>query len=115
MKLWGKRGKDKRTLKMRVGGEIVQVISTDEENKLALLDKEVQRIENVFECLSKIDKSVNSFDEKGIDISLQCPKFCPLANKEFCQDVVALASKELTKKMSLKTHVDTFGFVDYSR
>lgn len=115
MKLWRKEKTDKRTLKVKVGGQIAQVISTDEQNELELLDREVQLIENVFECLLKIDKSVNAFDEKGINISFQCPKFCPLANKEFCQDVINLMSNELTKKMSLKTRVDTFGFVDYSR
>ena len=115
MKLWRKRKSDNRTLKIKVGGDRVQVIPSEEDNELELLDKEVQRLENVFECLLKIDKSVNSFDEKGISISFQCHKFCPLANKDFCRDVLDLMSKELTKKMSLKTRVDTFGFVDYTR
>jgi len=113
VKLWGKGKTDKKKLKIKVGGQSVQVIS-DKKNELAVLDMEVQRLENVFACLLKIDKSISAFDEKGIHISLQCLKFCPLSNKEFCQDVVSLMSKELTKKMSLKTRVDTFGFVDYS-
>jgi len=105
----------KKTLKIKVGGDTVRVTPTGEETELEKLDREVQRIEAVFKCLSKIDESVNAFDEEGIGISLQCPKFCPLANKEFCQDVVSLMSKELTRKMSLKTRVDTFGFVDFTK
>jgi len=115
MKLWGKGKTNKKNLRIKVGGQPVQVTATSEKNEFEILDREVQRIENVFDCLLKIDKSVNAFDDDGISISFQCPKFCPFANKDFCRDVVTLMSKELTKKMSLKTRIDTFGFVDYSR
>lgn len=115
MKLWGKGKTDRKKLKVKVNGYPAQVITGSEKNEYETLDNEVQYIENVFKCLVKIDKSVSSFNEMGISLSLQCPHFCPLANKEFCRDVVILMSKELTRKMSLKTWVDTGGFIDYSR
>lgn len=115
MKLWAKDKTNKKKLKIKVAGRVVQVTATGEKSELEILDREVQSIENVFDCLLKIDKSVNAFDDDGIFISLQCRKFCPLANKDFCKDVVNLMDKELTRKMTLRTSIDISGFVDYTR
>jgi len=116
MKLWGKDKVKMRKLKLKVRGEIAQVPVADVKNEFAELDKEVQRFESVLGCLSTIDKSLITFNDKdGIYISLQCRLRLCVGNKDFCRDVVNLMGEALTKEMSMKTRVDTLGFIDFSR
>jgi len=114
MKLWNKKT-PRRKLGILINGETAFVTPTEESNPIDSLDKEVQKITEVFKCLSRIDKSVKAFDEKHISITLQCKSFCPLSNKTFCRDVVNLMGKELTEKMLIETWVDKGGFIDYSK
>ena len=105
-----------RKLKIKVGGDTVKVIhgAQDEDVKfLEKLDEEFSRINNVFKCLSDVDKSVYPDWEKKIIISFRCPRFC--GGKEFCKKVISSMEAELTEKMQLKTRISTEGFVDYSR
>ena len=111
---WNKKKAGTETLKIKVGGDIVRVISSEKENEFLALDREIESIGEVFKCLQKIDKSVNEFNEDEISISLQCTGFCAAMNKKFCQKIVTLMGKELTNKMSISTRVDTMGFVDYT-
>lgn len=103
-------------LKIKVGGDIVKVMNgaQDEDVKfLVKLDNEFDRINDVFKCLSEVDKSVYPDWEKNIVIDFQCGRLC--ISKELCEKVRALMEAELTEKMQLKTRISTGGFIDYSR
>jgi hypothetical protein len=100
-------------LKIRVGGERVSVLWTGEKGELRTLDTEVQKIEGVFKCLSKVDKSLDPLVEDEILIHLQC--LACLDNKKFCREVMTLMERELTEKMQKETRIDDEGFIDLSR
>lgn len=105
-----------RKLKIKVGGDTVKVAhgTQDEDVQfLEKLDSEFSRINNVFKCLSDVDKSVYPDWEKHLVIHFQCRRLC--LNKKFCQKVISSMEVELTEKMQLKTRISTEGFVDYSR
>jgi excinuclease UvrABC helicase subunit UvrB len=111
MKL-GKR----RKLKIKVGGDTVRIIrgAQDEDVKfLENLDDEISRINDVFKCLSTVDKSVYPDWEDHLVISFQCHRLC--LRKAFCHKVIASMEDQLTEKMQLKTRISTGGFIDYSR
>jgi len=105
-----------RKLKIKVGGDTVKVIrgAQDEDvHFLEKLDTEFSLLNNVFKCLSDVDKSVYPDWEKKISIQFQCPRFC--LSKKFCQKVISSMEAELTEKMELETRIDKGGFVDYGR
>jgi len=105
-----------RKLKIKVGGDTVKVIhgAQDEDVKfLEKLDDEFSLINDVFKCLSDVDKSVYPDWENRLVIDFQCRRFC--LRKEFCQKVIASMESELTEKMQLKTRISTGGFIDYGR
>jgi len=105
-----------RKLKIKVGGTTVKVMRGAQDKDIKFLEKlddEFSRINDVFKCLSDVDKSVYPDWEKHIVIDFQCHRF--YLKKEFCQKVIASMESELTEKMQLKTRISTGGFVDYSR
>ena len=111
MKL-GKR----RKLKIKVGGDTVKVIHGAQDEDVQFLEKldgEFSLINNVFKCLSDVDKSVYPDWEKHIVIHFQCHRLC--LGKKFCQKVITSMEAGLTEKMELETRIDTGGFVDYGR
>ena len=106
----------KRTLKIKVGGNKVQITSegqSEEVQFLEKLDREFSLLNNVFKCLSEVDKSIYPDWGKKIIISFRCPRFC--GGKEFCKKVISSMEAELTEKMELETRIDKGGFVDYDR
>ena len=105
-----------RKLKIKVGGNTVKVIrgaqAQDEGVRfLVRLDSEFSRINYVLKCLSDVQKSVDPDWEKDLVIYFQCHRICP--SKTFCHKVISSMQAELTKKMQLKTRIDTGGFVDF--
>ena len=105
-----------RKLKIKVGGDTAKVIhgAQDEDvQSLEKLDREFSLLNNVFKCLSEVDKSIYPDWGKKIIISFRCPRFC--GGKEFCKKVISSMEAELTEKMELETRIDKGGFVDYSR
>lgn len=104
----------KRTLKIKVGGNKVQITSegqSEEVQFLEKLDREFSLLNDVFKCLSEVDKSLHPDCEKEIIIHLQCRRFC--LSRKFCQKVISSMEVELTEKMQLKTRIYTGGFVDF--
>lgn len=106
----------KRTLKIKVGGNTVKITrgAQDEDAQfLEKLDMEFSLINDVFKCLSKIDKSLYPDWEEGIVIHLQCHSIC--LSRKLCKKIIASMEAELTEKMQTKTRISTEGFVDYDR
>jgi len=105
-----------KILKIKVYGRKFKVTTPPgEKNELQELDREVQLMEAVFKCLSKIDKSVGSYDENEISIDFQhCPMIAFAGEKEFCRKAIKLMERDLTKKMRKNISIYTGGFIDYS-
>ena len=105
----------KRTLKIKVGGNKVQItpeVQSEEVQFLDKLDRELSIFDEVFKCLSTIDKSLYPDCEKRIVIHLQCRPIC--LGRKFCQKVITSMEAELTEKMQQQTHISTEGFVNFS-
>lgn len=103
-------------LKIKVGGDTVKIMQGTQDKDAQFLDKmdrEFSAFNDVFRCLSEIDKSLYPDWEKHIAIYFQCHGFC--LSKKFCQKVISFMEAELTEQMELETRIDTAGFVDYGR
>ncbi|MBI4303947.1 MAG: hypothetical protein HY665_06375 [Chloroflexi bacterium] len=123
-----------RKLKIKVGGNTIKTMkgAQDEDVQfLEKLDREFGLINDVFRCLTKIQKSIDSgypFDplnvvvtpnvilsailsQKETSIHLDCSPIC--LSREFCNRIIPSMQAELTKKMGLKTRIDRGGFVDF--
>jgi len=104
----------KRTLKIKVGGNKVQItpeVQSEEVQFLDKLDRGLSIFDDVFKCLSTIDKSLYPDYEKGIVIHLQCSPIC--LGRKFCHKVITSMEAELTEKMQLQTRISTEGFVNF--
>ena len=103
-----------RKLKIKVGGNTVKITrgAQDEDVKfLEKLDREFSLLNNVFKCLSEVDKSLYPDWGKKIILHFQCHRIC--LGRKFCQKVISSVEAELTEKMELETRIDTGGFVDF--